>query len=88
MPDLEVPDSRGGSVSQASRASKFRQLDLNGDGVIDNVNGMTMDAKGQMIHFTGIVIGRDGKVVGRYASGIAPDNADFVADIEHELAKK
>jgi hypothetical protein len=35
MPDLEVPDSRGGSVSQASRASKFRQLDLNGDGVID-----------------------------------------------------
>lgn len=39
-------------------------------------------------NFEKFLIGRDGKVVGRYASKVEPDDTDFVADIEHELAKK
>ena len=51
------------------------------DGVIDNVNGMTMDAKGNVIHFTGIVIGRDGKVVKLLQSGDKrPDRPDWLSN--------
>ena len=32
------------------------------DGLYDNVNGMTLDDKGQLIRFTGILIDKDGKV--------------------------
>jgi predicted amidohydrolase YtcJ len=32
------------------------------DGLIDNVNGMTLDAKGKVVNFTGLVIDDDGKV--------------------------
>ena len=32
------------------------------DGLIDNVNGMTLDAKGKVVSFTGLVIDNDGKV--------------------------
>ena len=50
------------------------------DGLVDNVNGMTMDAKGNVIHFTGIVIGRDGKVVKLLQSGDKrPDRPDWLS---------
>lgn len=39
-------------------------------------------------NFEKFLVSRDGKVVGRYASKVEPDDLDFVADIEHELAKK
>ncbi|AHE55759.1 amidohydrolase [Sphingomonas sanxanigenens] len=32
------------------------------DGMIDNVNGITLDAEGKVVRFTGIVIDREGKV--------------------------
>jgi len=32
------------------------------DGLIDNVNGMTLDEKGDVIRFTGILFNRDGKI--------------------------
>lgn len=32
------------------------------DGLIDNVNGMTLDAKGKVVTFTGLIIDDDGKV--------------------------
>lgn len=32
------------------------------DGLIDNVNGMTLDERGQVVRFTGLVIDREGKV--------------------------
>ncbi|MDT8758736.1 amidohydrolase family protein [Sphingomonas psychrotolerans] len=32
------------------------------DGLIDNVNGMTLDDKGQVLRFTGLMINRDGKI--------------------------
>ncbi|TKD53359.1 amidohydrolase [Sphingomonas baiyangensis] len=33
------------------------------DALIENVDGMTLDERGRVVRFTGIVIGRDGKVV-------------------------
>ena len=39
-------------------------------------------------NFEKFVISRDGQVVGRYASPIAPDSAQIVKKIETELAKK
>ena len=32
------------------------------DGIVDNVNGVTMDKNGKLVRFTGIVVGSDGKV--------------------------
>ncbi|WP_448661830.1 amidohydrolase [Sphingomonas sp. CJ20] len=32
------------------------------DGLVDNVNGMTLDDKGQVVRFTGILFTRDGKI--------------------------
>ena len=32
------------------------------DALIDNVNGMTLDDKGQVVRFTGLMINRDGKI--------------------------
>jgi predicted amidohydrolase YtcJ len=51
------------------------------DGVIDNVNGMTMDAQGRVIHFTAIQINRDGKVVKLLQSGDKkPEKLDWRSD--------
>lgn len=33
------------------------------DGLVDNVNGMTLDEKGQVVRFTGILFNREGKIV-------------------------
>lgn len=43
-------------------ASLFLAPAAYADGLVDNVNGMTLDEKGQVIHFTGIMFSRDGKV--------------------------
>ncbi len=32
------------------------------DGIVDNVNGVTMDKNGKLVRFTGIIVGSDGKV--------------------------
>lgn len=50
-------------------------------GLIDNVNGITVDARGDLVHFTGLVIGRDGKVEKRLGRGDArPERPDFRYD--------
>jgi predicted amidohydrolase YtcJ len=51
------------------------------DGLIDNVNGMTMDAQGRVIHFNAIQIDRDGKVVKLLQSGDKkPEKLDWRND--------
>ena len=51
------------------------------DGVIDNVNGMTMDSQGRVIHFNAIQIDRDGKVVKLLQSGDKkPEKLDWRSD--------
>lgn len=39
-------------------------------------------------NFEKFVIGRNGAIVARYASGVAPDDEKFVSTVEAELAKK
>jgi Predicted metal-dependent hydrolase with the TIM-barrel fold len=50
-------------------------------GLIDNVNGITVDESGDLIHFTGLVIGDDGRVEKRLARGEErPDRPSFRYD--------
>lgn len=39
------------------------------DGIIDNVDGITLNEKGEVVHFTGMVLGRDGMIVQLVARG-------------------
>jgi hypothetical protein len=51
------------------------------DGLIDNVNGITMDANGRVIHFSGVLIGNDGKVKKLMQSGDKrPDKLDWLSN--------
>ncbi|HEX4693201.1 amidohydrolase [Sphingomonas sp.] len=51
------------------------------DGLVDNVNGISMDANGNVIHFTGILIGKDGKVTRLLQSGEKrPARPDWLSD--------
>jgi len=51
------------------------------DSLIDNVNGVTVDAEGGLIRFTGLVLDKDGRVVRRLQSGdTRPERPDFRLD--------
>jgi len=51
------------------------------DGLIDNVNGITLDASGKVIHFSGLLIGNDGKVKRLMQSGDKrPDKLDWLSN--------
>ena len=51
------------------------------DALIDNVNGITVDATGGLVHFDGLVIDKDGKVVKRLKPGDPrPPQPDFKYD--------
>lgn len=51
------------------------------DGLIDNVNGITLDEAGKFSHFNGLVISNDGKVVRTLQNGEKrPDRPDFRLD--------
>jgi predicted amidohydrolase YtcJ len=52
------------------------------DALIDNVNGMTLDEKGQVVRFTGLMINRDGKISLILKSGERrPKKADWKIDM-------
>jgi predicted amidohydrolase YtcJ len=54
---------------------------VSASGLIDNVNGLTVDATGDLIHFTGLVIGKDGKIEKRLGRGDPrPERPDFRYD--------
>ncbi|MEO8724273.1 MAG: amidohydrolase, partial [Sphingobium sp.] len=38
-------------------------------GLIDNINGLTTDAQGQLVRFTGLMLDDDGKVTRRLVAG-------------------
>ncbi|MBA3897226.1 MAG: amidohydrolase [Sphingomonadaceae bacterium] len=51
------------------------------DGWVDNVNGITLDAGGQVVRFIGLVVSPDGKVVRLVKSGDRkPDKPDYRLD--------
>jgi len=50
-------------------------------GLVDNVNGYTLDKDGRLVRFTGLLIGRDGRVVKLLERGEArPQRPDFRLD--------
>ena len=52
-------------------------------GLIDNVNGVTVDARGDLVHFTGLLIDGDGRIEKRLARGDKrPERPDFRYDGE------
>ena len=54
-----------------------------GDALIDNVNGMTLDAKGQVVRFTGLLLTPDGHVAKLLQRGDKrPDKLDWRADMK------
>jgi hypothetical protein len=52
------------------------------DTLIDNANGIQVDGSGKLQHFTGLVIGNDGKVVKVLKAGDARPKADSVVDAQ------
>jgi predicted amidohydrolase YtcJ len=52
------------------------------DALIDNVNGMTLDEKGQVVRFTGLMMNRDGKITYVLKSGERrPKKVDWKIDM-------
>ena len=52
------------------------------DGLIDNVNGVALDSRGQVVRFGGILVDRDGKVVRLVPKGDkAPKKLDWRSDM-------
>jgi len=52
-------------------------------GLIDNVNGVTVDARGDLVHFTGLLIDKDGKIEKRLGRrDPRPERPDFRYDGE------
>ena len=52
------------------------------DALIDNVNGMTLDDKGQVVRFTGLMMNRDGKITYVLKSGERrPKKVDWKLDM-------
>jgi len=46
----------------ASAGLVLAAMPAQADTLIENVNGLTLDARGEVIRFSGMVIGNDGKV--------------------------
>ncbi len=68
----------------------FSKIVVKGPGISPLYKTLTesADPKGDVgWNFEKFLIGRDGKIVGRYKSGVAPDDAKLKGVIEAELAK-
>ncbi len=56
------------------------------DTLIDNVNGLQVDASGHLQRFTGVLIGNDGKVVRLLAGGdVRPKRVDYRLDLRGKV---
>jgi glutathione peroxidase len=69
----------------------FSKITVKGDGKTPLYKALTeaADPKGEVAwNFEKFLIGKDGSVVGRFKSGVAPDSAELAKAIEAELAKQ
>lgn len=72
----------------------FAKVDVNGDDACDLYKYLTSEeavgdkAGAVRWNFEKFLVSRDGKVVGRYPSKIAPESETLVSAVEAELAKK
>ena len=70
-------------VSLALIAALFLPAPASADALVENVDGMTLDEKGELVRFNGIVIGTDGKVVKLLKRGDKrPDRPDWKEDLK------
>lgn len=71
----------------------FAKIEVNGDGAAPLYKHLTSvethpKGKGKIgWNFEKFLINRQGEVVGRFATGVAPDDSKLVSAIEHELAQ-
>jgi predicted amidohydrolase YtcJ len=60
------------------------EIPVTPQGLVDNVNGYTIDGQGNLERFSGLLIGRDGRVVKLLHEGDArPERPDFRLDGQH-----
>lgn len=67
------------------------KVDVNGDNACDLYKYLTTNSKpsGKIgWNFEKFLVGRDGRIIGRYKSGIKPMGTELIAAIESELAKQ
>ena len=56
------------------------------DTLVDNVDGMTLNAKGSVEHFTGLLIGDDGRIVQVYRRGDKrPAKVDYLVEGKNRI---
>ena len=60
------------------------EIPVSPDGLVDNVNGYTIDGEGKLEHFSGLLIGRDGRVAKLLHEGdLRPQRPAFRLDGQH-----
>jgi len=60
------------------------EIPLTPEGLVDDINGYTIDRQGQLVHFSGLLIGRDGRVARLLHDGdVRPERPDFRLDGQH-----
>jgi predicted amidohydrolase YtcJ len=71
----------GTAPLQAKKRPALTEVPFSEQGLVDDVNGYTLDAKGQIVRFDGLVIDRQGKVVSLLHTGeTRPARPDFKLD--------
>lgn len=56
------------------------------DTLVDNLDGTTLDAQGNAVHFTGLVIGNDGRILQVLHRGDKRPRADYAVDAQGHFA--
>ena len=60
------------------------EIPVTPEGLVDNINGYTIDAHGQLEHFSGLLIGRDGRVAKLLHEGdLRPERPEYRLDGQH-----
>ena len=64
----------------------FSKVDVNGDGAAPLYRWLTAEGGPVTWNFAKFIVGRDGKLVGRFDSGTAPDSKELAAALDNALA--
>jgi predicted amidohydrolase YtcJ len=60
------------------------EIPISPEGLVDDVNGYTIDRQGNLEHFNGVLIGRDGRVVKLLHDGdVRPERPEYRLDGQH-----
>jgi predicted amidohydrolase YtcJ len=71
---------------KVSTALSFAAVPAFADSLVDNVNGMTLDKDGKVIHFNGVLMTPDGKVIRlMQPNDKRPDKLDWRADMKGKV---